>query len=167
MSRIKIPDGAGWVVAGLLAVVLVLPSAVTGATAVLTYTGIEGATGGTHANVTHAGQLEVSSASPSQMFVQAETGLKAGIPKQVFPPSGDALIITSVNFWGNSSCSYSLFIYVHGIKTTIDSATCTPTGTVFPFDPGLVIVSGQALYILGYGSVSATVVGYTVPKSAG
>jgi hypothetical protein len=166
MSKLKIPHSAGWFVAGVLTAVLLIPSAVTGAASVLGYTGIEGATGGTYANVTRAGQVEVTNAGASQMFVHPIKST-ALVPGGVGAPNGEALIITSVNVWGNSGAQFQLYIVSKNVRVFIEEATATSAGTVIPFNPGLVIPAGQKIYISGDEVVNGTVVGYTVPASAG
>jgi hypothetical protein len=165
MSKLKFPHSAGWFVAGVAVAVLVIPTAVAGATAALTFTGIEGATGGTLANVTKAGQLEVTSAGASQMYVHT-IDVNSALPSKIGPPAGDGLIITSIHIWENvTGCRYGMDIILHGIKTSIGSSSCTPGVTVLPFEPGLPIPTGQSLYVTGDG-VGFSVVGYTVPASA-
>jgi hypothetical protein len=162
--RLKIPQAVGWFAAGI-AVAVFVPTAVAGATAALTFTGIEGATGGTYANVTKAGQVEVAPAGASQMFVRTASGTTNGVPTTIGPPKGDALIITSIHVFGKlDGCTYLLYVDVRGIKETLSDTGCTPGVTVLPFDPGLPISSGSGLEVSG--GVYVTVVGYTVPASA-
>jgi hypothetical protein len=169
MSRLKNVPALGWFIAGVMVTVLLIPTAAAGAAAALSYTGIEGATGGTHANVTGAGQLEVTAAGASQMFLKTVHAGGNGGPSLVGPPKGKALIVTSIHVSATTTGggSYTLYFVVHGIKTTIENASCPPGVTVLPFDPGLPIPSGQALYAFGnLLGVDVTVVGYTVPASA-
>lgn len=168
MSRLmsKFPHAAGWFAAGIGVAVLVIPTAVTGAASVLTYTGIEGATGGTLANVTKAGQLEVTPAGAGQIFVRTITGGVNGDPTELKPPAGDALIITGIHVFSSlSSCGYSIYLSVHGLKQIIGGFACTPGITVLPFSPGLPLSSGVPLSFLGRG-VDFSVIGYTVPAAA-
>jgi hypothetical protein len=166
MSKFKMAHPAGWFVAGVLVAVLIIPTAVSGASAVLSYTGIEGATGGTHANVTPAGQIEVAATAASQMFVRPLDGTSF-IPAEIAPPKGDALIVTSINVWGVSGGVLTIYLLAHGVKTTLDIATSSSAGLVIPFDPGLPVAAGGKLVISSDSAVHATVVGYTVPKLDG
>jgi hypothetical protein len=166
MSRVKFLQATGFFVAGVAVAALIFPAAVSGAVAALTFTGIQGATGGTRANVTNAGQLQVTTAGVSQIFVRTTHGSLNEVPALVLPPLGDALVITSIEIWPTvSDCDLTISATVQGVNTRIATeATCTSGPTVLPYNPGLLIAPGHSLDV--FGAVSVTVVGYTIPNSA-
>jgi hypothetical protein len=181
MARVRNMPRLGWFVAGVAVAILLVPSGVAGAKAVLKFTGIEGANGN-QAGVTSAGQLQVAAADPSQ-FIQ--TALAAPdtsddlVPVAV-PATGKALVISviHVDTWINPSPGPAGFVVVeiHAGSTCTGDPIGSWTQTVHPqglgetdisLSPGLGIPSDDALCarantLTAYVSAS----GYTVPSSA-
>ena len=174
MFKLRNMPGVGWLVIGVCLTALVMPS-VAFAAGALKFTGIEG-TSTNKADVSSANQLLTASASPSHYFATADVGLTATAQAIAIPPSGDGLVVTSVELAtysdpspaadyvnlsiGNSTCTTFVGPYQHG---------ATPSGigeTIIPFDPGLAIPSGDALCAAGLGlGVYVAVIGYTAPAA--
>lgn len=179
MSRSKRIPRLGWLVVGIAVAVLLMPSSVAVAKAGLKFTGIQG-TSGNQADVSSAGQLLTTAASPSSSFETRDVILHTTSGAIVTPPAGDALVITSIEndvynltasgpgdglavFVSTSACSTSnILSYYHGINP--------PTVGEFDlaFNPGIVVPNGDAL--CGFLASSAvedesTAVGYAIPAA--
>ncbi|MGO9559397.1 MAG: hypothetical protein ACLPQS_08190 [Acidimicrobiales bacterium] len=187
MSRFKYLPGAGWFVAGVAVTLLLIPTTVGAVSAALTYTGIEGVTGGTKANVTKAGQLQTALAGASQLFNSASASVNqiGGNNEQVVltAPAKSALIVETIHVNTNEdstpgfSSHFYLFIGIGGscanflkYNGATWEQTVNPPGlgeTDLPMSPGLVIPSGDSLCAGTEDiDVDITVSGYTVAASA-
>ncbi|MBV8462850.1 MAG: hypothetical protein JO368_06130 [Acidimicrobiales bacterium] len=175
MSKLKTMPGVAWLVIGVCVTALVMPTAAFAAGA-LKFTGIEG-TSSNKADVSSVGQVLTAAASPANYYTEANVALIGGAQVVGAPPSGDGLIVTSIQtdvfqdptpgvaqnvdfYIGNTSCSFvgpfSKFLNPAGIGE-ID----------LQFNPGLVVPNGDALCAIPSGSVlaEANAVGYTAPSS--
>jgi hypothetical protein len=181
VARIRNMPRLGWFVAGVAVAILLVPSGVAAAKAVLKFTGIEGANGN-KADVTSAGQLQVAQADPSQ-FVQTALALPDTtddlVPVAV-PTTANALVISviHVDTWINPSPGPAGFVVVeiHAGSSCAGDPIGSWTQTVHPLalgeqdislSPGLGIPAGDALCarantLTAYVSAS----GYTVPSAA-
>lgn len=178
LSKIKnLKAGTGFVV-GLLVAMLLVPSVAVAAG--LSFTGIEG-TSKNKADVSPAGQLLTTTAKASAAFESGDAGQETGTwTTLAHPPSGSALVITSIEAdvyldpspgAGNyvsfqveaAGCpGLSPASYFH----TINPATVGETDLTY--NPGLVVPNGNALCAENGGSVASesAAVGYVVPASA-
>jgi hypothetical protein len=201
VSKIKNIRRTGWLVAGIIAALLLVPTtamAVTAATTIikggtaageanvttahqlLTDGEIQG-TSGNQADVTPDGQVLSTTASPSAYvntgFVDASGGTVTPIAS---PPSGDALIVTTIHINTYADPTPGTGEYV--LFQLMTGTTCTGSGVGsylefvnpgsvgeidVPFSPGLAIPAGDALCALENASVQAevSVTGYSVPSS--
>jgi hypothetical protein len=185
LSKIKSVRGGTGFVVGLLVAMLVVPSVAVAAT--LRFTGIEGTNGTTStlnkAGVTSANQLETSSAGPSSAYSleAAVDFLNDSWVVVAQPPSGDALMVTSIHvdtFYDPTTgpteqpeptLDLALFTgSCSGFIGFTDAISPSTNGeTVLPYDPGLPIPAGDSL--CGFASnlqVSTTAVGYSVPSGS-
>lgn len=180
MSKIKNISRTGWLVAGIIAALLLVPTtAVAVSTATMTI--IKGGSASGEAGVTEAHQLLSTTVNPKAYVNTGPSEIinVNGYAIIASPPSGDALIVTTIHIDtfddpAPETNQYLLFFIA-------DSTTCagsivgsyrtivTPSSigeTDIPFTPGLAIPAGDALCaeatnnIEGYGSAT----GYTVPS---
>jgi hypothetical protein len=152
MIKIRKMPAFGWFVIGVLATLVVVPTAAYAAAAALKFTGIEG-TSGNQADVTSAHQLLTAEASPSQ-FVSYETvayGADGGTDcvSIATVPAGDSLIVQDVeaDISQADPPQYSEFVNNLG-----DAAYSEVSGASFAVDygatecnfPFVYLVSGDA-----------------------
>jgi hypothetical protein len=130
------------------------------------------------ANVDAAGSLQTSAAPPASFYRNSHIVLGPTFVSVAKPPTGTALIVTSIHVDTIADPTPSTTARV-GFDV-MDANCNTPTAvvddinpatlgvTVLPFEPGLAISSGKALCALEQGSVHAEVFvfGYTVPAGA-
>jgi len=174
VSKIKNLSRAGWVIVGLVAAILLVPTMAVAAT--VAYNGIEGTNGTTttqnKAQVTSAGQLLTNEAEPS---AYVNVFGRADCTTGIFTiPSGKALIITGANFYIGEATA--------GTPAELDldsgpaSAPCTSLLTSANrsdqvesqnqvFQPGIAVPAGDVLGLDEFGaSGSVSVYGYLVPS---
>ena len=161
------------------AVLLLFPVgawAVTGSNVFLTDAG-----SGQHATVGGAGQLMATRAG-AKSFVSGQTIVDGGASDVVLlqPPSGKALIVTSVagdiyQPVGTPGISFEYEFHVshNGVncappKTFVFQEHPTELGSTFvPFDPGIVVPAGRALCAdVGNVHVILSAHGYLIPAAA-
>jgi hypothetical protein len=167
---------AGWVMVGLAAAMLLVPTAAVAAT--LAYNGIEGTNGTSttqnKALVTSAGQLLTNEANPSS-YVRIFHGPDCSAGGIYKIPSGKALIITGADFYDAEATT--------GTPSELDleegpsSAPCTTllaAGSSSDesasqnqvFQPGIAVPAGDVLGLNEYYSRgSAEFYGYLVPSN--
>jgi hypothetical protein len=175
MSRIKNISRSGWLVTGVVAALLLVPTAAT-AVAVTSIVTIKGGTAAGQASVTGANQLLTSAADP-KAFVNAFSGTATTCSAGGFytVPAGKALIITAVNFYfGQPPTSGEI------AEELFDGASATPCSTLVTsgvsaaaasqnqvFQPGVAVPAGDSLGWEGLNvNGSVQVYGYLVPSTA-
>ena len=183
MSKIKNISRAGWLVAGILAALLLIPTTAVAVTTV-TMTIIRGGTASGEASVTGAHQLLTTTASPNQYVnthsvTVANTTLTA-VPV-ASPPSRHGLIVTIIHIdtYADPNPGPETFIdfFIESGTACSGKAVGTydefvnppsPGETDIPFDPGLAVPAGDALCAVPTDGADAkiSVTGYTVPSSA-
>jgi hypothetical protein len=202
VSKIKNISRTGWLVAGIIAALLLMPTAAVAVTTA-TITIIKGGTAageasvtathqlqtnaeiqgtsGNHADVTPDGQVLSTTAEPSAYVNTNEVNLTPGVGfvPVASPPSGDALIVTTIHIDTTSDPTPGPG---QDVALNIQTGACSgsqvgsygqavnpgsPGETDVPFTPGLAIPAGDALCGAANGSVlpEASVSGYTVPSS--
>jgi len=201
MSKIKNISRTGWLVAGIIAALLLAPTTavavttatmtiITGGTAageasvttahqLQTNAEIQGTTGH-HADVTPDGQVLSTTVNPSAYVNTAPTGLAGGgFHRVASPPSGDALIVTTIHIDTASDPTPGAG---QNVVLNIQTGTCSGSQvgtygqvvnpgslgeTDIPFTPGLAVPAGDALCGAANGSIipEVSVTGYTVPSS--
>jgi len=177
VSKIKNISRAGWVVVGVVATVLLVPTMAVAAT--VAYNGIEGTNGTTttqnKAEVTSAGQLLANEANPSSFVtVLNSANCSAGGIYKI--PSGKALIITGANFYNSASSA--------GTDTELDleaGPSSSPCGVLLAasttieqdstdnqvFQPGIAVPAGDAIGMASFNNLgTAEFYGYLVPAGA-
>lgn len=180
MSKIKNMSRAGWIVTGVVAALVLVP---TVAVAASTVVNIKGSPSGNKADVTGAGQLLTATANPSSFFQNISQILSTdGLTQVATPPTGFALVVTTIHVDVYSDPSPGPGQAVAFLVET--GTTCSGSivgsyaqdinpGTVgeidVPLAPGLGIPSGDALCGTSAGGsveADASVSGYTVPSSS-
>jgi hypothetical protein len=194
VSKMKNISRAGWVIVGLVAALLLVPTMAVAAT--VTYNGIVGANGN-KANVSYAGQLLTTPALPSKYeqylgAANSEGGFNGGSECALVTtvPTADAFIVQDVEVdvaAADAPTSYSgppngtssqsrFFAYAdsgsqacNGSGDPVTSGDA-PGGTVgnvnIPMVPGYVIPGGYSLEFLVTGmSAFVWVTGYLVAKA--
>jgi hypothetical protein len=170
MSKIKAPKFV-WFIVGALVAVLLVPSGVALAKSTLKFTGIEG-TSTNKADVSPAGQLLTNEADPSS-YVAAFAGPTCASGGSYTVPSGDALIITGVNYYSHAATGeFDLFDGPVAspcgslIDASISPSTVTTVNHVF--QPGIAVRAGNAVGVQEEGGASGTIeiYGYLVPAGA-
>jgi hypothetical protein len=182
VSRIKNISRTGWLVAGFIAALLLVPTtavAVTSATVSI----IKSGGGSGEASVTTAHQLLTTTVDP-KAYVNT-TGVDIGgatdITDVAAPPSGSALIITTIHIdtyndttpgtsavtffiWRTRACGAGGGGDVGSYNEVVTPGSLGETD--IPFSPGLAVPAGGALCALVSGGLSAQamVTGYTVPS---
>jgi hypothetical protein len=182
VSKIKNISRTGWLVAGILAALLLVPTTAVAVTTA-TVTIIKGGTAAGQVSVTAAHQLLSTTASP-QAYV--DTGFVTAIGDGsvvvvASPPSGDALIVTTIHLSTYSDPAPGMLDYV--AFWVGNNTGCTGGGSVgsyeqlvnpgslgetdVPLSPGVAVPAGDALCAAANDKVDATVsaAGYTVPSS--
>jgi hypothetical protein len=180
VSKIKNISRTGWLVAGILAVLLLIPTtAVAVSTATMTI--IKGGSGGGEANVTAAHQLLTTTVAPkayvnTQSFDVSGTGPVVALATA---PSGFALIVTTIHLdtFTDPAPGAGQFIEFQvttggcpGNQVGSYDELVTPGAigeTDIPFTPGLAVPAGDILCAGGVGSIQTevSITGYTVPSS--
>ncbi len=179
MSKIKNMSRAGWIVTGVVAALVLVPTAAVAVTNAVT---IKGSPSGNKADVTAAGQLLTTTANPSSFYQNMTTGLGAGAYGFLLtPPTGLALVVTTIHIDVYSDPSPGGPDIVAFIIETGTSCSSSQVGsynqiihpdslgeTEVSLEPGLGIPAGDALCGAQTGSVGAqaSVSGYTVPSSS-
>jgi hypothetical protein len=187
MSRITSMSRGGWIVIGVLVGLLIVPSGVAVAVA-LKYTGIEGSNGITttlnKAGISSTGQLLTGEADPNRFFQSDDASVisAAGFAVVATPPSGSALVITSIliNTKADPTPGSSAFLqtFVESGTTCNDSSPLAGNFDHFvnpatlgeddiSLATGLVVPSGDALCMEAQGGIDVTsaAAGYTVPAT--
>jgi hypothetical protein len=176
MSRIKNISGVAWLVIGVCVTALVMPTA---AFAADTLVKIVGSPSGNKADVSSAGQLLTAAATPANYYSPGDIILTTSGIAIATPPSGDGLVVTSVEvdvfgdptpgpgnlvevYLGNSSCLNVIGPYVHAVNPG------SVGETDLQFNPGLAVPSGDALCADNGDGVQAeaTAIGYTAPAAS-
>jgi hypothetical protein len=179
MSKIKNISATGWLVAGILAALLLVPTTAVAVTA--TQTIIRGGTAGGEASVTAAHQLLSTTINPAAYVntPSQEVDGNGSIVSVAVAPSGAALIVTTIHLGtftdptpgsgnfiqlvittggcpGGQVGSFNLFVHPGAIGETD-----------IPLTPGVAVPAGDILCAGGVGSVQAdlSATGYTVPSS--
>jgi hypothetical protein len=181
VSKIKNMSRAGWLIAGVVAALVLVPTVAVAAT--VTVVTLKGSPSGNKADVTGAGQLLTATANPSSFFQNASLPLPSsagggGSVAVATPPAGLALVVTTIhiNVFSDPSpgLGYSVAFYVstgtcpESFVGSYDQVV-TPASVQeidVPLAPGLGIPAGDALcgaadYEVG---ADASVSGYTVPS---
>jgi len=187
MFKLISKGSPGWFAAGVAAAALLIPAAV-GASTVLIVAGTVGISGGStfpnasnHADVSQAGQILTTSATP-HFYYLLESGFGGSLVHEIAaPPKGSALVVTSIHLdanpsggvpetfttWvGKQGCGGSPLLRVDRVVTAVDGET------VLPYEPGVAIPSGTSLCgeldggVTSAGVGDSTVVGYTVPAAS-
>jgi len=179
MSKIKNISAAGWLVAGVIAALLLVPTtavAVTTATVSI----IKGGTAMGEASVTPAHQLLSTTANPGAYVNTGFVTSTGGVVIVVSPPSGDALIVNTIHIDTQSDPTPGMLAYVSLFIETGLACTGNPVGTYeqlvnpgslgetdVPYSPGLAVPAGDALCAVAQDNleVNLSVSGYTVPSS--
>jgi hypothetical protein len=178
VSRIKQMSRGGWILIGVIIAVLLYPSVANAASTV--YDGIIG-TSGHKADVSPTSQLLTAEAAPSSLYhfqgdAEADTVLAT-------PPSGHALIVTSISvdfsseaapdfvelYVGSSSCgsSYKFVGYIDG-ATVWNGTSLVLSGGVeqVPVAPGISVPAADRLCgASGEDDNDVMISGYSVPSS--
>ena len=180
MSKIKNISRTGWLVAGIIAALLLVPTtAVAVSTATMTI--IKGGSASGEASVTAAHQLLSTTVNPKAYINTGPSEIinVNGYAIIASPPSGDALIVTTIHIDTFSDPAPETNQYLLFFITP--STTCgggqvgsyqtvvTPSSigeTDIPFTPGLAIPAGDALCAEATNNIvgDASVTGYTVPS---
>ncbi len=179
MSRIKNMSRAGWIVTGVVAALVLVPTA---AVAVTNAVIIKGSPSGIKANVSAAGQLLTATANPSSFFQSQDVFLGSAYSPVATPPAGLALVVTTIHvdvYADPSPGSNQVVAFDVQLGTTCSQGTQVGSYSQIinpgsleevdvPLEPGLGIPAGDALCGLVSGSVGAeaSVSGYTVPSSS-
>ena len=181
MSKIKNISRTGWLVAGIIAALLLVPTtAVAVSTATMTI--IKGGSASGEASVTAAHQLLSTTVNPKAYVNTGTAEITSGLNGYAIiasPPSGDALIVTTIHidtFYDPAPETNQYLLFFIAPSTTCAGSIVDPYQTIvtpssigetdIPFTPGLAIPAGDALCaeatnnIEGYGSAT----GYTVPS---
>jgi hypothetical protein len=186
MSRLKRMPGIAWLVIGAAMTALLLPTAAYAGGA-LTFKGVEG-TSGNKADVTSAGQLQVSDAGPAAAYISTQTQIEPSNPTTwapiAAPVAGKGLMVTSIHVstyadpTPQANGGYvPIYIGVNvgsncagGNAEEVENVIPATTGvTVLPFQPGIPIPSTDSLCAesQSFGpSAQITVVGYSVSAGA-
>jgi hypothetical protein len=183
MSKLKNMSRAGYIVVGIVAALILVPTGIAAATAA--YTGIEGTnvtnkTTENYVQVTSAGQLLTTEADPST-FVQTADVYPSTTPTPIAKPkTNEALIVTTVHVDVFEDPSPGAGQWVELTEETGSTCTGSAVGAFYhrinpgsvgeideSFDPGLVVAKGDALCAEDYGSVDTEVdvSGYTVSSA--
>jgi hypothetical protein len=191
MSKLKNMSRAGYIIVGIVAALILVPTGIAAATAA--YTGIEGTnvankTTENYVQVTSAGQLLTTEANPSTFVQTPDVDLDgsgtAGEPGSfgliAKPKTNDSLIVTTIHYdvfadptpgsgenvvveeLTGSECAGSLVgSWYHYLNPATDGETDMPLA------PGLVVAKGDSLCGVAEGSVDAdmSVSGYTVSST--
>ncbi len=178
MSKIKNMSRAGWIVTGVVAALVLVPTAAVAVTNAVT---IKGSPSGNKADVSAAGQLLTTTANPSSFFQSSSQGISTTLTPVTSPPTGLALVVTTIHLdvYGDPSPGSGqavAFFIVTG--TTCSGSLVGSYGQIInpnsigeidvPFAPGLGLPAGDALcgQVLGSVAAEASVSGYTVPSSS-
>jgi len=177
LSKIKNMKGGMGFLAGILVMMLLIPSVAVAAG--LKFTGIEG-TSGNKADVTPNQELITTSGNPGQLFQEGNVAVNPGATLWS-PATNKALIVQNVSInTSNVTSSASNFVSIF-----VNSKTCPPTGSFsyfwidevnpsangvsnLPFAPGLPVPQGDYLCAAIAGStidVAVSVSGEVVPAS--
>jgi hypothetical protein len=184
MSKLKNLSRGGYIVIGIIAALILVPTGIAAAT--VAYTGIGGTNGATatvnHADVTSAGQLLTTEANPSTFVQTADVAMNSssGVVVIAKPKTNDALIVTTLHYdvyadpspgsgqnivldeMAGSTCSGSAVgTWLHYVNPATDGETDISLA------PGLVIAKGDALCGEANGSVAGevSISGYTVSST--
>jgi hypothetical protein len=183
MSKLKNMPGLAWLVIGVLATLLLIPTTAYAAGA-LKFTGIEGPSTN-KADVTPAGQLLTTEDQPSNLvgyqgFISASSS--AGYAGIFAAPSTEAVLLDTVSldvrsFSGSASgtTAYSLFVGASNCNDQVGTwyQEISPTGigmTEIPLTPGVTVPPGDSLcsyYLTGSATylVSVTGTGALIPST--
>jgi len=165
--------GHGWLAVGIAVGLVVAPVSVGAATA--TAVKIVNSSGRVAA-VTKTNQLRTVEAAPDNYVRNGAGGFISadGCQKIIEPPAGKAMVLKQVNIdvFSNSTpgSSHSAALYV-GTGCVSQFARVTPAGIGlehFPFDPGVAVPSGHAVWVRAFGSVAVAThsFGYSIPAAA-
>jgi hypothetical protein len=179
VSKIKSISRTGWLVTGIIAALLLAPTtavAVTTATVSI----IKGGTATGEASVTPAHQLLSTTANPGAYVNTGFVTSTGNVVIVASPPSGDALIVTTIHIDTQSDPTPGSLAYVSFFIETGLACTGNPVGayeqlvnpgslgeTDVPYSPGLAVPAGDALCAVAQDNleVNLSVSGYTVPSS--
>jgi hypothetical protein len=172
MTQIKTLSRSGWLLAGLLAALIVVPSAAAAATVGVTE--LAGANG-QRAAVTRAGQLTTAEAAPGSYQTRlaganATAGSRSACVTYPAISASKAFIVRefTVNVTGIAGTLGSVVFYEGANcqpRLGFDQVSVTTPGlTVLPVDPGIALPRGGKVSV-SVGGISALVAvfGYTVP----
>jgi hypothetical protein len=170
---------AAWIVTGVVAALVVVPTVAVAATSVVS---LKGNPSGNKADVTGAGQLLTTTANPASFFQSGSTDVSSSAYSTVAtPPAGLAVVVTTIHVTVFADSSPGAGQYVEFLVETGTGCTGSQLGTYsqvinpasvgevdVPLEPGLGIPAGDALCGLVEGSVQAdaSVSGYSVPSSS-
>ena len=178
MSRLKNMSRGGYIVVGIVAALILIPTGIAEAT--IAYTGIEGTNGATAtvnpADVTAAGQQLTTEANPSTFYQTSDTFLDFGTLSPIATPiTNHALIVTAINVdvSGDSSPGGGSDVLMEVRASTCAGAIVKYTHAIHPggigvieidLAPGLVVPKGDVLCAEENGTViaGAQISGYTV-----
>ncbi len=179
MSKIKNMSRAGWIVAGVVAALVLLP---TVAVAASTVVNIKGSPSGNKADVTGAGQLLTTTANPNSFFQNTSDPLSSSGNQVATPPSGLALVVTTIHVdvftvMTSGAGQFVEFFVATGTNCTTGSQVGSYDQVINPasvggmdvsVEPGLGIPAGDSLCgaITGTLEAEASASGYTVPSSS-
>jgi hypothetical protein len=183
MSRLKNMSRAGYIVVGIVAALILVPTGIAAAT--VAYTGIEGTNGSTttvnHADVTSAGQLLTTEASPSSFVQTGDVTMNPSNYSVVAQPAaGHALIVTWLHYdvYADPSPGADQNLYL--VEETGSTCSGSQVGSWYHFlnpatdgetdislSPGLVVAKGDSICGLANGSVigEVSVSGYSVSST--
>jgi hypothetical protein len=176
VSRIKNISRAGWLIAGAVAALVLVPTVAVATASVVT---LQGSPSGKKTNVTGAGQMLTATASPASFFQNASSAFGSTTREPVAtPPAGLALVVTTIHVDVYYDPSPGSGQEIEFNVETGTSCTGSQVGSYWeslnppsvqeidiPLEPGLGIPSGDSLCGITVGSVDteASVSGYTVP----
>jgi len=183
VSRIKNISRVGWLVTGITAALVLVPTtAVAVTTAAETI--ITGGSGTGQASVTSAHQLLTTTVNPKAYvntgFVTSEGQSSAPTAIVASPPAGDALIVTTIHlntFSDPTPGNTDSVTFVIESGTGCDSHKVVGSyfelvdpgsvgETEIPYNPGLAVPGGDALCAAAGDNLDVTITatGYTVPS---
>ena len=171
MSRIKNISRPGWVVIGIVAALVLVPSAAIAVTSTVI---IQGGAAAGQASVSAAHQLLTNEATPTSYVIAfSSTSPTCAAGGFYTIPSGKALIITGVTYYiGQSSGTAGELLYAGPSSTPCTSLLNSGISTVTVsqnqvFQPGIAVPAGDALgWVSSNSTGSFDVYGYLVPATA-
>jgi hypothetical protein len=153
-----------WLAVGLAIGLIAAPAAAVAAT--ITAVNIIGPNG-VRAQVSAAGQLETTPASPSSLRVFYKLGIAGDLCTPIYTaPPGTSLILqqVSVDVFADpspgSGDTIALSTDDQCQNLLFDDNPSTIGATVFPLGPGIVVPGGHSLYAIGKDLVEGEVYGY-------